>query len=481
MAKVLVQLGRIGDILNVLPIAYEQFIQGNRLTILTAKEFSTVLDGVNYVDRLIYNGRYEDLNTAVSYMTATGHRPLITQVYGNGVQYMRKTESYMRDSYHRLGLDHRYEQLSLLFDRRNAEREAALIAQVDWSKPVVFVNFGGHSCPFSRGPALLEHLRHSLPGFNVVDLGPIKATRFYDLLGLLDKASALVTIDTATLHLAKASAVPVVALVGADPWVRSTRSANHLLHRTYLEVDPDEVVEAIQRTSRRASKLVHVWSDFNMAPSERERQLRAATSWEREYKLAPWVPCPVTPDKLKRDAQKELGDLRPAPFVKDFLEIGMRETKRDSDIVVLTNSDVGFTPGTSEMLNRLVSAKGSAYAYRFDHSPEDVKAGEISYLKCVSGAWCGGVDLVAFTRKWLKMHFASLPDMVLGRTKWDTVYRDIVKRTGGGEAYGSIYHEGHASFWIQEPKTAGNLHNINLAADYDSKHDTTRPWRDEWK
>ena len=45
----------------------------------------------------------------------------------------------------------------------------------------------------------------------MVSLASFKATRIYDLLGLYDIAAGLVSIDTATTHLAAASKVPLLA------------------------------------------------------------------------------------------------------------------------------------------------------------------------------------------------------------------------------------------------------------------------------
>ena len=58
--------------------------------------------------------------------------------------------------------------------------------------------------------AALEPLRSK---FEFVDIGKIQAHRIYDLLGLYDRASALITVDSATLHLAEGGQIPRIAFV----------------------------------------------------------------------------------------------------------------------------------------------------------------------------------------------------------------------------------------------------------------------------
>lgn len=473
--KALVQLGRFGDIINILPIAEEAARGGHKLALCVAQDFAGILDGVSYVDRLIFRGKYTELDEAMRRVRGTGREAVTSQVYSEGLVHPRTTESFVRDSWNKVGKNNRWEQIALIFDRRDEARETELAAKVDWSKPVVLTALTGISAPYKKGPDLHARLVQDLPEFNVVDMNQFKVERIYDLLGLMDRAHALVTVDTAPLHLAKASAVPVVALTHPTPWLGSLRAANHLLTRPYNQVDPEEVIEAVRKTLRPCKKIVHVWSDWDMPEDDRVRVNLAAQSWEAEYQRGPWHQHRVHVfDDLPRTSNSEFGEERGVPYVKDMLREGMRKTKSDSDIVVLTNSDIGFTVGMTESLTRLVGAKGAAYAYRFNFDGPQIAR---SQVQTAAGGYDGGLDLFAFTRKWLKEHFDSLPDMVMGRTMWDLVYRDLVKKTGGGELYGSIWHQRHKSFWTQMPTTPGNDYNTAIAKDWASKHDTTRPYR----
>lgn len=91
---------------------------------------------------------------------------------------------------------------------------------------MVLFNGKGHSSPFYESDVFLTMLRSALPDVQVIDLANIKAHRLFDLLILYQFAQCLVSIDTATLHLAAACPeLSVVALIsdrhgewcGTDP------------------------------------------------------------------------------------------------------------------------------------------------------------------------------------------------------------------------------------------------------------------------
>lgn len=475
MNRVLVQLGRFGDILNILPAVYEAHRNGRRVKMVVAEEFAHLLAGVSYCEPVVFNGDYSDLDDAVRFASRLEGPTVVSQIYGRQLDHRRITESYMRDSWEKAGVGDRWEQLPLLIDRRDPAREKALVDAVDWSKPVVLVNFEGRSSPFANSERVLARVREQMPEASFVNIP--RAHYFFDLLGLFDRAHALLTVDTGTLHLAQASAIPTVALVNPRPWYGSLRRANHLLHRTYREADPEEIVEALRRTMRPLQKLVHLYPEWDMSPEDRQRNLTAAASWRSEYGSR-WKTIPVPyQGLLPRNSGTELGDSHPVPFVRDVLELGLKQTKRADDVLVISNSDVGFAPGLTERIRRLVLAKGSAYCYRFDHPKV---SSSMTYHETVSGGLCGGLDLFAFTRRWVDQNFSKLPDMVFGRTMWDLVYRDLVKRTGGGELYGGCWHQDHQSFWKQAPENPGNTHNIRIADLWKESHDTTRPFRHEY-
>jgi hypothetical protein len=114
--------------------------------------------------------------------------------------------------WNRLGFS-RAQMLSepLVIDRRDSSREEALYDQhVHTKKPLVLFNFTGVCSPFGYVPEMMRLLSDFRSRCELVDLGKIRGKRIYDLLGLYDRAVGLITIDTATAHLAPASQVPTL-------------------------------------------------------------------------------------------------------------------------------------------------------------------------------------------------------------------------------------------------------------------------------
>jgi hypothetical protein len=144
---------------------------------------------------------------------------------------------FMTSMYSRAGFTaDEMRRLPLLFDRRNPKREADLLAKlyppVLRKKPLLITNFTGISSPFGFLPELYPTLHRFARDFHFVDLGNVRAHRIFDLLGLYEAAAGIVTIDTATLHLAHATPTPYIAFT-VNSWCQSVPRGNVALHIDY--------------------------------------------------------------------------------------------------------------------------------------------------------------------------------------------------------------------------------------------------------
>lgn len=473
----IIELGRFGDIINLLPALHEEARRGRKSKLVVAEQFQSILDGVSYVDRVVFPGSYEDIHGAVAFAQKFSHRISIAQVWGKNHQHRRTTESYARDSWDRIGYGHLWNSFSLVFDRRDEAREKALAKKIDWRKKVVLFSGAGTSSPFKGVDEYKKKLSDLLGSeFEVVDLAFLQAERLYDVLGLFDRAQALVTIDTAFMHLAAASSVPVVALVNDAQWLATLPKANTIAYQKYSVASPECGAAAILSTLPTARRVTHVWSNYEMKGDDLKRHQIAAGSWGDEYDSpsVEWVSRPVDHVREKmRCAKKTLGDPKELPFVRDLIEKGFQESNGHDDIVVLSNCDVGFSVGVGEKLRSLVAAKGAVYSYRFEHSGI---TRPLTHIETTMGGWYGGLDLFAFSRQWWGTAGKWFPDMVLGRTHWDLVMRDLIAWTGGGELYASHWHEYHKSFWTTGAAKPGNEHNIKMANAFNAGKDRTRPF-----
>lgn len=462
-ARTFIQLGAYGDIISALPLLYWESVErAEKPSLVVSKRYADILEGVSYVNPIVLDVHYSQLTMAEAAVKA--RNPVTLQVYGKPFQYL--TESYQRDAWAQVGYGQRWEQLGLVFGQRDEKRETALVAAafqdvVPGIKPVVVCTAGASSA-FPHKAKLHEALDAFVGKGRWVDVDNLRADRIYDMLGVIDNASLLISNDTALLHLAQATSTPVIALVNEadNGWLGSLRRANHMLYRRFPEFDAEEVVGSAVLFGREyVGQVVHTYSAFDMSADERRRHEVASSTWEFP------VLAMERADQL-RDASI-IGD-KPVPFVKDVIEHGLKH----GDAVVLTNTDTGLTQCAESKIRRLLKTHGSCFAYRFEH--EDITKPP-TYHENIRGAWRGGVELVAVTREWWKNYKRLVPDLLLGRQWWDIVFRDVIKMTGGGELYGCVFHEFHESDWKKGDKP-GNEHNHRLYVDFMKRYDTTRPF-----
>lgn len=258
--RVLVQLGRFGDIIQMLP-AFKAMKDrmGENPILVVSGDYASVLEGVSYVTPWIVplswpNGtaaargiaqvEYPEAislqfwNDAKSqFASEVSRQARILQCHGeNWCVDTEKYPDYGTAMWVKAGFT-REDMLALplVFDRRDTQRETELARL--WlhpTRPNLLVNWSGISSPFPWVPEYQRVLSKYRSRFNFVDISNLRATRIYDLLGLYDRAVGLLTIDTATLHLAPASKVAYVSFTRRD-WSRSVPKGNCILDIGYNE------------------------------------------------------------------------------------------------------------------------------------------------------------------------------------------------------------------------------------------------------
>lgn len=233
--RVIICLGRYGDIMNALPIAYELAKGGEKPKFCCSQEFWSVLEGCSYVQPVVWGLEYMQLPTAIKY--THGHNPIICQAYRHP-DSTHRTDSYQREAYRHAGYLDSFYKLPLVFDQRSPEREAALAGGL----PEGAILWAGKSVssPFAGAGAVWDALKREY-GDRLVDIANLKAERVYDLLGLFDRAAGLVCTDTMHLHLSRASKIPVVAMIN-NGWFGSVPH-DHVAAIRYADVTPEKVVE----------------------------------------------------------------------------------------------------------------------------------------------------------------------------------------------------------------------------------------------
>jgi len=243
---VMICLGKFGDIILFLPALKAIFERtGLNPKVLVADQYASVFDGVSYVDAVPCGPDWMDVNGALekakqfgepenpqwwhdkSFVPEPGN--LVLRVHGNNWSVdQSKYPGFMQSMYLRAGFSlEEMQTLPLVFDKRDKEREEKLVRSftANNKRPMLLLNFTGEASPFAAVPEVMQYIQPYRSRLNIVRLDNIRAHKIYDLLGLMDAAIGMVTIDTATLHLAQASKTPYIAFT-RDGWSGSVPRGN---------------------------------------------------------------------------------------------------------------------------------------------------------------------------------------------------------------------------------------------------------------
>lgn len=278
-------LGRAGDIILMLP-AFKKMQErtGVNPIIMVSQEYASVLDGVSYVTpwpvpyhwandvqkaRESAETHFEDVivpawwndSKQVERFKYNGHPDCVDgyptmRINGMDLFIPFGHKNYMDSMWQQCGLNYTDAmKLPVLFDKRRKYEESLLRDQwLHIKKPTILYNFTGTSSPYPFPSELFAVMREYKDQLHFVNLGDIKADRIYDLLGLYDAAAGLITIDTATLHLAPASKLPYIGIT-KEGWSGSICKGNCVLNFKY-----GETLSKLDSVRRTLKSWVHQFS-----------------------------------------------------------------------------------------------------------------------------------------------------------------------------------------------------------------------------
>lgn len=447
--KAYIQLGRIGDILNILPLMWRLNQVQRKPVLCVAAENRGVVEDLPYVEAHYYPGHHDLSERAAAWMKLRkpGYDMVISQVWNNPDRRMT-APSYAVESWRLAGNhEHEYGMWPLY------------LPQVpEWNDKRPCILFAGHSIssPLEQGRALYDALKAefgaSLP---VVNLADVRVAKVPELLALYRNAVCLVTVDTMHLHLARASDVPVVALIN-DGWLGSVPPPNAVSTIRYADLKVERVLDEVRKLVRPPhAKIYHAVDLFGQS----ERHLRAQASWERiGAERVSFTTYPRT--------AADIGDARALPYMKDLLMLAL-DRAQPHDIIAWTSDDVSVSDQTEAWLRLNVARYGAISARR--------QGGHI------------GRDLFAFRGDWLRQHWGELPDFILGAPDFDLglaalirMKRGVKSRLAnmivdfpGCEPQGAgIWHEDHKSEWMHDghEKTPSVMHNRKCIMQWAAKH-----------
>lgn len=232
------QLGRYGDLVLLLPAWKAVHDRLQKPIVFVSREFANLFEGVSYIDvRPLPFHWTNQTDKAIQFARRQFPNVIVTQLHGhNWTAKPDKLPSYSWSMWERTGLLDEYHSLPLVFDRRNKAREQSLCKALAGERRFLLTKFHGITSPFGYLPEVDKVLRHVIPkDVRIVRMDQVNAFRPYDLIGLMDAAIGMITVDTMTLHLAPASPNRYIAFTRDDGQARSIPKGNCVLNIGYNE------------------------------------------------------------------------------------------------------------------------------------------------------------------------------------------------------------------------------------------------------
>lgn len=258
-----VQTGRSGDLIQLMPAwkAWADFT-GEPTKVVSTREFGAVLEGASYIaPTLLAIDWRTGIQEAIKVAATLSPYVVVTQLHGANWSPTEPDDlaSYSLTMWKRTGFLRHYADLPLVFDKRDAGREATLLRRhVKTKLPLLLVNLEAWTSPMRHvARRLITELLEAF-AVEVVHLNKARAVRVYDQIALMDIAAGMITCDTMPLHLASASTIPYVALVRDEGQSASIPKGNCVLRVGYSEVlERLDEIEATFRDLLTVHQLVH--------------------------------------------------------------------------------------------------------------------------------------------------------------------------------------------------------------------------------
>lgn len=235
----LIQTGKLGDLMSVLPMLHHYFLTyGSKPNLVVSKQYRQIPESLDYLNTLVYDGDLHDLEGAIKFAKSRCDDVRVTQMHGKGFTFQHRHPSYQYDQWERAGYLDKWDTLPLVLPRR-PQTTVSFLWTVGLDDDSKFIVFGDHSqsSPFHFKDELAAALKENFPQHRILRLSEVRASHPFDLLALLDAAALIVCVDSMQLHMAKATATPLIALVSDQPsrWQGSAWSKRFAAHIRYKD------------------------------------------------------------------------------------------------------------------------------------------------------------------------------------------------------------------------------------------------------
>ncbi len=206
--KAYLLLGKAGDIVGVLPCLHADFIEtGHKPHLIISKRYSSIVEGLDYLEPVIWQGDWEDVSGALLWAKHTYGEVVVAQMHARDFVPRRVLPSFQLDQWQRCGRLEQWGTLPLVYP-----------VEKGLQKPSNFILVGdkGESAPFPKIEEIIITLTKEFPQHRIVRLSDWTLS-FSELLALYDAADLIVTIDTLHSHLTMASKTPLIVLSNDKP------------------------------------------------------------------------------------------------------------------------------------------------------------------------------------------------------------------------------------------------------------------------
>lgn len=485
----LLQLGRKGDCVNALGIAYQLALDGNEVHWYVSKEHAVILESCSYVIVHPLDLRDSAVPEAIRIVQKEAKdfgfvRIVTPQVNGNesGVPCV-ECENFTLKQYALAGIEFltNYHKYRPLFDRRNRKEEESVIAKLpkEDGRPLLLVNFKSTSSPYMHNVSQWEWIFKTFSkSHRIYDLSDKVFAKPQYILPLLEKAEVLITVDTLTLHLAYATMTPTIQMSpGTNPRGRPDTSYDSeprkqvVFKCSYMDsvspvvrakietiirekdYSPNRLVRGLFSNEhisphlvRGGRRIFHVTNWYLGNKGDNPRILRARATWE-ELRLDPNYYILDHQLTHKDRSSRDIGDTRKLPYIRDIIDFGCSDPgATENDIVVFSNSDVAVVPEMLMSLRQKMQSCECCYSRRIDVLNFDTR----HTLQSLKGSKAHvGADLFAFSIGFWRKHRETLPDLYLGCEGWDFVARHWCQSHNpkAETEVALIYHQIHPSYW----------------------------------
>ena len=283
----IVQLGRLGDILSVLPIAKDLKEKGFGVDWYVNPEFLPIFEYVSYVNPINCLGEVNDLPNTLKFVEKLGYtQVLCTQVYNNPEPLVKqgpkviakiaeaiphgkaiawadrkhKHDNFQLEQWARAGYEGRIHDFPLIFDSRDYGQESWTTVRCipEGDKPIISYCLEATSSPYPDAGALEQWIKRTFTDYRLINIGRRLEKPQY-ILPLLEASRCLITVDTFALHAGYATQTPTIAImpggfVSAEPRKHWMAKLDYKLANK--KSGREEIVRAVSELSPKSTNVV---------------------------------------------------------------------------------------------------------------------------------------------------------------------------------------------------------------------------------